>query len=176
MRASEATCALLVLAPAALARAQDDDTSMSQKEIEALRERLPEYLVSVEFRSPRWLAEERDRERTLGLLEEQGLVLACVDAPAVSGLPRLMTVTNPELFIVRFHGRADDTWSSGAPTAAERFRYLYSREELQELAQPVREHAVEARESHLLMNNCYRDYAVESAAELRDLVAQRLNA
>ena len=135
-----------------------------------LRERLPEYLVSVEFRSPRWLAEERDRERTLGLLEEQGLVLACVDAPAVSGLPRLMTVTNPELFLVRFHGRADDTWSSGAPTAAERFRYLYSREELQELAQPVREHAVEARESHLLMNNCYRDYSVRNAAELRDLL------
>jgi hypothetical protein len=33
-----AACALLVLAPATLARAQDDDSSMSQKEIEALRD------------------------------------------------------------------------------------------------------------------------------------------
>jgi uncharacterized protein YecE (DUF72 family) len=65
----------------------------NRAEIEALRERLPEYLVSVEFRSPRWLAEERDRERTLGLLEEQGLVLACASTAAPTtrgpaGLPR----------------------------------------------------------------------------------------
>ena len=35
-----------------------------------------------------------------------------------------------------FHGRADDTWPDGALTAAERFRYLYSRQELEELARP----------------------------------------
>ena len=33
-----AACALLVFTPAALARAQDDDSSMSQKEIESLRD------------------------------------------------------------------------------------------------------------------------------------------
>ena len=41
----------------------------NRAEIEALRERLPDYRISVEFRSPRWLADERDRERTLGMLE-----------------------------------------------------------------------------------------------------------
>jgi uncharacterized protein YecE (DUF72 family) len=147
----------------------------SRAELEALRERLPDYRIAVEFRSPRWLAEERDRERTLGLLEEQGLVFVGVDAPKVSRLQRLFAVTNPELLIVRFHGRADDTWSSGAPTAAERFRYLYSREELKELAGPILEHVDEARETHLLMNNCYRDYSVRNAAELRELLAQRLS-
>ncbi len=142
----------------------------TRAELESLRERLPDYRVSVEFRSPRWLAEERDRERTLALLEEHGLIYVGVDAPAASGLPRLFAVTNPELFIVRFHGRADDSWA-GAPTAAERFRYEYSRGELQELTPSIREHAAEARESHLLMNNCYRDYSVRNAAELRDLLA-----
>jgi uncharacterized protein YecE (DUF72 family) len=145
----------------------------NRAELEALRARLPDYRVSVEFRSPRWLAEERDRERTLRLLEEHGLIYVGVDAPAALGLPRLFAVTNPELFIVRFHGRADDTWASGAPTAAERFRYLYTREELSRLAGPLREHAAEARESHLLMNNCYRDYSVRNAAELRDLLGRR---
>jgi uncharacterized protein YecE (DUF72 family) len=143
----------------------------NRAELEALRGRLPDYRVSVEFRSPRWLAEERDRERTLGLLEEHGLIFVGVDAPAVSELPRLFAVTNTELFMVRCHGRADDTWASGAPTAAERFRYLYSGKELTELAEPIREHAREARESHLLMNNCYRDYSVRNAAELRDLLS-----
>jgi uncharacterized protein YecE (DUF72 family) len=143
----------------------------NRAELESLRERLPDYRISVEFRSPRWLAEERDRERTLSLLEEHGLIHVGVDAPKVSGLPRLFAVTNPELFMVRLHGRADATWAGGAPSAAERFRYLYTPAELRELAEPIREQAVQARESHVLTNNCYRDYSVRNAAELRDLLA-----
>jgi uncharacterized protein YecE (DUF72 family) len=143
----------------------------NRAEIESLRDRLPDYRVAVEFRSPRWLAEERDRERTLGMLGEHGLVFVAVDAPEVSELPRIFAVTNPELFVVRFHGRSDRTWSDTSRSAAERFRYLYSEEELKDLAGPVREVLEEARETHLLMNNCYRDYSVRNAAELRDLLA-----
>jgi uncharacterized protein YecE (DUF72 family) len=142
----------------------------NRAEIEALRERLPDYHVSVEFRSPMWLAEQKDRERTCRLLSEHELILVGLDAPAASGLPRLMAVTNPELAIVRFHGRSDSTWADTSRSAAERFRYLYTREELDELAKPVAELVHEARETHLLMNNCYRDYAVRNAAELRDLL------
>ena len=144
----------------------------NRAEIEALREHLPDYRISVEFRSPRWLAEERDRERTLGMLEEHGLVFVSVDAPAVSDLPRLMAVTNPDLFMVRFHGRSDSTWKDTSGSAAERFRYLYSEQELEQLVPNIAEHAGEARETHLLMNNCYRDYSVRNAAQLRDLLAR----
>jgi uncharacterized protein YecE (DUF72 family) len=144
----------------------------NRAEIEALPERLPDYRISVEFRSPRWMAEERDRERTLGMLEEHGLIHVCVDAPPVSGLARVVAVTNPELFLMRFHGRSDSTWSDTSGSAAERFRYLYPREELEEMVPPIAEHAREARETHLLMNNCYRDYSVRNAAELRDLLAR----
>ncbi len=144
----------------------------NRAEIEALRERLPDYRVSVEFRSPRWVTEERDRERTLRMLEESGLVFVCVDAPRVSGLPRLFAITNPELLIVRFHGRSDSTWSGPSPSAAERFRYLYSEAELEELTEPLSQVAREARETHLLMNNCYRDYSVRNAADLRDLLSR----
>jgi uncharacterized protein YecE (DUF72 family) len=143
----------------------------NRRELELLRERLPDYLVCVEFRSPRWLAEPRDRERTLGLLESHGLVFVCVDAPPVSELARVLAVTNEELMVMRFHGRSDSTWKGQHRSAAERFRYLYSDAELEELARPVAETAIQAREAHLLMNNCYRDYAVRNAAELRDLLA-----
>jgi len=148
----------------------------NRTELESLRERLPDYRIAVEFRSPMWMAEDRDRERTLAVLEERGIVFVCVDAPEVSGLPRLLAVTNPELFMVRFHGRSDSTWSDTSRSAAERFRYLYSGEELEELTTPVAEHVSEARETHLLMNNCYRDYAVQNAAELRELLAARVKA
>jgi uncharacterized protein YecE (DUF72 family) len=143
----------------------------NRREIEALRGRFPEYRVCVEFRSPMWLAKPRDRQRTLGMLEDNQLVFVSVDAPAVSELPRILAVTNPGLFVMRFHGRSDSTWRGTSRSAAERFRYLYSEEELAELARPVAEAAAGAREAHLLMNNCYRDYAVRNAAELRDLLA-----
>jgi uncharacterized protein YecE (DUF72 family) len=143
----------------------------NRREVETLRERMPDYRVAVEFRSPLWLAEEPGRNRTLRMLEESGLVCVGVDAPSVSGLPRILAVTNKELFMFRFHGRSDSTWKDTSRSAAERFRYLYSREELSELARPLATAALEARETHLLMNNCYRDYAVRDAAELRDLLA-----
>jgi uncharacterized protein YecE (DUF72 family) len=144
----------------------------TRKELESLKQRLPDYRVSVEFRSPMWLSEERDRERTLRLLEDHQLILVGLDAPASSKLPRLMAVTNPELMVVRFHGRSDNTWADTSRSAAERFRYLYSGEELQELVGPIAEVAQEVGETHLLMNNCYRDYAVRNAGELRDLLAR----
>jgi uncharacterized protein YecE (DUF72 family) len=144
----------------------------NRAEIEALRERLPDYQVSVEFRSPMWLAEKKDRDRTCRLLAEHSLILVGLDAPAASGLPRLMAVTNPELAVVRFHGRSDSTWADTSRSAAERFRYLYTRKELEELAKPVAELASQAHETHLLMNNCYRDYAVRNAADLRDLLSR----
>lgn len=143
----------------------------NRAEIEALRERMPDYGICVEFRSPRWLAEKRDRDWTLGLLESLGLSLVCVDAPAVSELPRMFAVTNPDLFVVRFHGRSEKTWKGNASTAAERFRYLYPKEELRELARPIAEAVTQAKESHLLMNNCYQDYGVRNAAQLRDLLS-----
>jgi uncharacterized protein YecE (DUF72 family) len=144
----------------------------NRAEVEALGQRLPDYRICVEFRSPMWLAEDRDRDRTSGLLAEHGLVLVCVDAPAASGLPWLLTVTNEELLVVRFHGRSDSTWADTSRSAAERFRYLYSKEELEELGRPIAALAHEARETHLLMNNCYRDYAVRNAAQLREALAR----
>ncbi|HLJ01972.1 MAG TPA: DUF72 domain-containing protein [Solirubrobacteraceae bacterium] len=142
----------------------------NRAELEALRARLPDHRLVVELRSPRWLAEARDRERTLALMREHELSLVCVDAPEASGLPWLPAITTPELFVVRFHGRSEDTWNARTATAAERFRYLYSEDELAELAAEVAKAATQAAETHLLMNNCYRDYSVRNAAELRDLL------
>jgi uncharacterized protein YecE (DUF72 family) len=76
---------------------------------------------------------------------------------------------------MRFHGRSDSTWNDTSRSAAERFRYLYSEQELAELAGSVSDVLTEAREAHLLMNNCYRDYAVRNAAELRDLLTSTPN-
>jgi uncharacterized protein YecE (DUF72 family) len=48
----------------------------------------------------------------------------------------------------------------------ERFRYLYSPDELAEWVPRLREAAEEAREMHVLMNNCYANYGSTNAREL----------
>jgi uncharacterized protein YecE (DUF72 family) len=141
----------------------------TRQELERLPERLDGLDAMVEFRSPRWTATPRDRERTLELLESLELAYVCVDAPPASGLTRLLAVTH-EPAVLRCHGRSDEDWKRTTGTAAERFRYLYDDGELHELAETARHLAQEASETHVLMNNCYRDYAVRNTARLLELI------
>jgi uncharacterized protein YecE (DUF72 family) len=142
----------------------------NRDELARLPERLAGMPACVEFRSPAWL-EEKDRDRTLGLLRELHLALVVVDAPKSSGLPTVLETTVSDLAVVRFHGRADSTWRARNVTAAERFRYLYSEAELAEWVPRTRRLAQLASRVHLLMNNCYQDYGVRNAAELAAMLA-----
>jgi uncharacterized protein YecE (DUF72 family) len=145
----------------------------NREELRALHERLPGYRLCVEFRNRTWLDEEGDRERTLKLLAEEHLPLVCVDMPQGfrSSLPPLAEVTDPDLAVVRFHGRDPKAWQHKGPTATERFRYLYKEPELREWAPKVEHLAGGARNVHVLLNNCYQDYAVRNAKQLTDLLA-----
>jgi uncharacterized protein YecE (DUF72 family) len=143
----------------------------NRDELAGLRSRLGGLTVCVEFRSPRWLADD-DRDRTLGLLRDNGLVLTVVDAPPISGLQTVVATASPDLAVVRFHGRANETWKKRDITAAERFKYLYNRAELEEWVPRIRQLAEGAATVHLLMNNCYQDFGVRNAADLYQLLAE----
>ena len=142
----------------------------NRTELAAIRERWPDLPICVEFRSPTWLATSDDRDRTLGILRDLRLALVVVDAPVVSKLPTVVEVTDPDLAVVRFHGRSDDTWKKPGTTAAERFKYLYSTRQLRAWVPKLQTLAQEAAAVHALMNNCYQDYGVRNAAELSKLI------
>lgn len=143
----------------------------NRAELGRIRERLGDLAVCVEFRSPKWL-EAADRDRTLGLLRDQGLAVVVLDAPEASRLETVVASTSPELAVVRFHGRSNDTWHGQTATAAERFRYLYDEAELRSWVPRLQELAGRSRTVHALMNNCYEDYGVRNAAQLRDLLLE----
>ena len=142
----------------------------NRAEVSAIRDRWADLPVCVEFRSPSWLEQERDRDRTLGLLRDLRLALVVVDAPPVSGLPEVDEVTVPDLAVVRFHGRNDETWKGRTETAAERSRYLYTKRQLRDWLPRLRRLAERADRVHALMNNCYQDYGVRNAADLAQLL------
>jgi uncharacterized protein YecE (DUF72 family) len=82
---------------------------------------------------------------------------------------------------VRFHGRNADTWNVRGRSAAERFDYLYSDDELRELVQPLRELADQAENAYALFNNNNRSpgpdggwvsQAATNAQQFRQLLAE----
>lgn len=139
--------------------------------IEECAARLNDYRVAVEFRHTSWMKPE-NAEETLGFLEEHDLPYVCVDMPQGfdSSVPPVAAATAQDMAMVRFHGRNVDAWNVKSDTASERFRYDYSGDELQEWAPRIQGLAQQARETHVLMNNCYRDFAVRNAAELGSLL------
>jgi uncharacterized protein YecE (DUF72 family) len=70
------------------------------------------------------------------------------------------------LAIVRFHGRRAETWEKAGVPTVERFRYLYDRSELEEWAPRIREASRQAKETHVLFNNCYSNYGATNAVEM----------
>lgn len=139
--------------------------------IEHCAARLEDFRVAVEFRHRSWLSPE-NVEKTLAFLSSCNLPLVCVDMPQGfdSSVPPVVAATAADLSLVRFHGRNTATWEVKGISAAERFRYRYSQEELRAWVPRVASLAEQTRETHVLFNNCYRDDAVINAAEFTQLV------
>jgi uncharacterized protein YecE (DUF72 family) len=133
--------------------------------------RLKDFRIAVEFRHKAWM-EERNVEETLSFLERHDLPYVCVDMPQGfdSSLPRIAAATSKELAMIRFHGRDPDAWTSKSQRAADRFRYDYSPKELKEWAPKIEKLSQEARETHVVMNNCYANYAVKNARQMATLL------
>ncbi|MFE9959925.1 DUF72 domain-containing protein [Micromonospora sp. NPDC005299] len=120
-----------------------------------------------EFRHASWFDGD-NAEETLGFLRQHELPFVCVDMPQGhrSSVPPVLAAT-AELAVVRFHGHSDK-WTS--KDIHEKFGYNYSDRELRDWAPKLRELAGEAERTHVLMNNCYRDYAQRNGTTLAGLL------
>jgi uncharacterized protein YecE (DUF72 family) len=147
-------------------------SAAAKAELALAPERLGPLVPLVEFRHRSWM-EEAERADTLAFLEEHGLAYVSLDSPrtrASNVSPRVAAATHPVAY-VRFHGRNAATWNiRGAESAAERFDWLYSAEELGEWVGALVRLADEAQEVYALFNNNRDDFAPRSAQILRGLL------
>ncbi|MFG1884755.1 DUF72 domain-containing protein [Micromonospora sp. NPDC049102] len=120
-----------------------------------------------EFRHASWFDGD-NADETLSFLREHDLSYVCVDMPQGhrSSVPPVLAATG-DLAVMRFHGHSDK-WTS--KDIHEKFGYHYSKRELADWAPKLRELADSAGETHVLMNNCYRDYAQTNAKTLVGLL------
>ncbi|MFC7387346.1 DUF72 domain-containing protein [Sphaerisporangium rhizosphaerae] len=139
----------------------------NKRYILSCRRRCEPLPISVEFRNRTWMSVE-NRAETLDFLRSYAIPYVCVDMPQghPCSAPPVVAATSG-LAVVRFHGHSAK-WTSH--DIHEKFGYLYSPEELREWSPRLRELAGEADTTHVLMNNCYRDYAQTNAGQLAALL------
>ena len=130
-------------------------------------ERVAPRRVCVEFRNRTWMTDD-NQEETLKFLSDHQLPYVCVDEPQgyPNSIPPVLAATS-DLAVVRLHGHSDH-WD--AKSVQERFQYRYSDKELKTWAGNVKKLAADADETHVVFNNCYRDYAHVNAQQMEGLL------
>jgi uncharacterized protein YecE (DUF72 family) len=133
-------------------------------------ERVAPRRVCVEFRNHTWMTEDNQKE-TLDFLSAHQLPYVCVDEPQgyPNSIPPVLAATS-DLAVVRLHGHSDK-WD--AKSVQERFRYRYSDKELKKWAGSIQRLAEDADQTHVVFNNCYRDYAHVNAQQVAQLISQK---
>lgn len=147
-------------------------TPKARAYIEMAVELLRPLPVAVEFRHASWLS-EHERTGTFAFLEAIGAAYVCVDEPRIPSanvLPPVAACTTPDLAYVRFHGRNAATWNARSIPPSERFRYLYTEDELREWVEPIRSLQEQAKTTYVMFNNCYGDYAPRNALQMLSLL------
>ena len=122
--------------------------------LEWAKERLGGDEMMVEFRHRSWL-EPDNAPDTLAFLRSLGATYVMVDAPRTAArnlVPTVVATTSPTAYL-RLHGRNAATWNVRGRSAAERFDYLYSRDELREWTEPLRELSSLSEGTYVMFNN-----------------------
>ncbi|HXX83354.1 MAG TPA: DUF72 domain-containing protein [Casimicrobiaceae bacterium] len=141
--------------------------------IEECKRQLDGHQLAIEFRNTTWF-EGRHESLTLAFEREHRFVNVIVDEPQgmPNTIPSVWEVTNPDLAIVRLHGRNRETWNrKGLSSSAERFNYDYSDDELAELGHRIE--AISAASVHVVLNNNYEDQGQRNARTLMGILGDR---
>lgn len=126
--------------------------------------------VAVEFRHGSWLAPDR-RESVFKLLRDNKLTYVAADEPQYGTLktvPLVPAVTTDTAYF-RLHGRNRHAWRKKGATAAERFAYQYSDNELDEVKLSVMGAAREAKTVFVMFNN-HGSPGIRNAAKMGEML------
>jgi uncharacterized protein YecE (DUF72 family) len=135
--------------------------------IEDCARRLAGYRLAIEFRQRIWF-DDAHRDATFAFLRKNAFIHTVTDEPQgfSNSVPTIWEATNPDIGVLRLHGRNDAMWDTPGATVEERFSYMYSDADLAELGERAERFAEEVRQLHVIFNNNHRDQGHKNAATL----------
>jgi uncharacterized protein YecE (DUF72 family) len=137
------------------------------------KEMMGDFRIGVEFRHGSWLLPER-RDEIFSFLRKHGITYITADEPQFANLstvPFLPQATT-EIAYFRLHGRNRENWFRKGVETSLRYDYLYSDEELKDIAQPVLEVSKKSKETFVMFNNCHAGFSMNNAMTLRRILQQ----
>ncbi|MEL7563134.1 DUF72 domain-containing protein [Dehalogenimonas sp. 4OHTPN] len=138
-----------------------ENTGGGRQTLEAVLKTFGDLPIAVELRHRSW----SDDPATAELLSAYDAAWVQTDEPRFSfSIARELPATSERLAYFRFHGRnAADWWTGNNET---RYRYLYSQQEIEELAGRVKTSAAAAEKTFVFFNNHWKAYAPRNAGDL----------
>lgn len=136
-----------------------------------IRKLLPEAKIAVEFRNGTWFL-KNELTDTLSMLSELSFTHVIVDEPQVGiygSVPSVFELTSNDAY-VRFHGRNKENWLKKGAKVQEKFKYLYSEEELRPFVKEMFGLKERAEKIYVLFNNCFAYYALKNAKMFAEMV------
>ncbi|WP_159882064.1 DUF72 domain-containing protein [Paenibacillus puerhi] len=140
--------------------------------VEALREAkrlMGDIPAALEFRHQSWFTSDM-RDKTLAFMSREGWIHSICDEPQAGegSIPTVPAPTNPEVTIVRMHGRDAANWNQGGgPNWREvRYLYRYKEAELLEWKEHLSALAKQTKEICVIFNNNSGGDAASNGLEL----------
>ena len=118
-----------------------------------------EYRLAVELRHRSW----SDDANTAALLKQHDVAWVQIDQPKFASSVASEVPLTADMAYFRFHGRNAEMWWKG--DVETRYKYLYSPEEMQELARKIQAAAQRASLLFVFFNNHWQGYAPRNAVD-----------
>ncbi len=135
--------------------------SFGRQILSAVIKTFNEYRLAVELRHRSW----SDDENTARLLKENNITWVQIDEPKFQSSIAADVPLTTDMAYFRFHGRNAEMWWNG--DSETRYKYLYSNDEINELAEKVKKASEETNLLFALFNNHWRGYAPRNAVDMK---------
>lgn len=141
--------------------------------LRSIKQRMQHIPCALEFRHRSWFEGEM-MHRTLAFMKKEGWIHSICDEPNAGqgSIPIILSATDADLSIVRFHGRNASGWhQSGAPNWREvRYLYRYNEEELSEWKKRLDQLTEQSQEICVVFNNNSGGDAAANAKQLMTML------
>ena len=125
-----------------------------------------DFEIAIELRHRTW----SDATETAQLLDHHGAAWVQIDEPKFpSSIRQDLTGKGSDLYYLRLHGRnAKEWWDHAEPE--DRYNYFYSEEELEPIAEKVKDIRAMVKKAYLFLNNHFSAQSVANATTLKSML------
>ncbi len=131
--------------------------------LERLFRLLPDFPLAVEVRHGSW-----NQESFYDFLREQDVAFCNIDQPLIGNSIRPASRVTSRVGYFRLHGRNYENWFKEDATRDARYDYLYTKDEIRQLANQIRKVQQSTDETYAVTNNHFRGQALVNAMEIME--------